>query len=230
MSQVTKIYDAMFGDEQATQQYVHFIENHQLKSPIFECAIGSGTLALKLQNLGYEIDGLDMSEDMVNQAKQKGLLGQLYTADMSKPWNIDREYQTILCVGDSINYLVQSSLDSFFSEVYKHLKQGGIFVFDMHTEDRLKEFNEPYIEEAIVDDIEVVWTCSAVENALHHQFIFYHQDGYDLEEVTQQVFSPEVIALKLKTIGFKFKVYTDFTQEGLHQGEKLFYVCTKELI
>lgn len=223
-----RVYDALFSDPEGMSQYHRFLVELGVSGPLLDCACGSGDLLLLLQEK-LASDGLDIDEVMLSQAAQKGVKGELFQRDFTLPWDIDKQYQTVLCLGDSLNYL--SSLDqirAFFNEVMKHLGSDGRFVFDMHSKDRLDEFEEEYLEEAVVDDLALTWSVNTVQNQLVHRFYFYDGKDYpSIEEVVQTVFASEEIEALLEEVGFKFRVVTDFSLAGYQVGEKYFYICER---
>ena len=91
---------------------------------------------------------LDLSEEMVKQAKSKNLEGsiQFLCQDMRNLSNLG-SYSGIFCLCDSFNYILEKEeIDAFFHEVSQHLKPNGLFFFDTHSLDRLDEFDSEYNE------------------------------------------------------------------------------------
>ena len=105
---------------------------------ILDISCGTSSLGLQLLELGYEVYGFDYSYDMVFQGikkireKNKELL--LWCGDMSR-FYYKREFDAIICVYDSINYLMkEDQWLKVFNCVYDTLKPGGLFIFDISTE------------------------------------------------------------------------------------------------
>lgn len=228
MSYYSKYYDALFDDAEGISQYVSFIQQHNAQSPLLDCACGSGALLLELQKV-MECDGLDIDEVMLQHAKEKGVKGQLYLQDMTKPFDHKKNYATITCVGDSLNYLkTEKAFKGFLESSYQSLNIDGRLIFDMHTQDRLSEFEEMYVEEAIVEGMAVTWTVESINDTLLHQFLFYDNVYPTIEEVQQKVFDVVIITELLQQVGFEYEIYTDFDKEGIVEGEKYFFVCRKK--
>lgn len=228
MSYTTKIYDAFFGDKEATVQYLSFILKYLKEGPILDCACGSGDLLLLLQD-EIPADGLDLDESMLNIARSKGVRGQLVQRDMKKAWDLPNKYGGIVCVGDSLNYLSSlEEVEDFLIQVKQHLKPQGVFILDMHSLDRLSEFEDGYLEEAYVDDLEVSWQVTSFEKKLHHQFLFYDKEEYPtIEHIVQTIFEPKDIERILNKLSLRFSVITDFDKEGYQKGEKYFYIIKR---
>lgn len=59
----------------------------------------------------------------------------------------DKSYDGILCLCDSFNYLLKDEqVRALFQGAYRHLRDNGVFLVDMHSMDRLEEFAEEYNE------------------------------------------------------------------------------------
>lgn len=46
-----------------------------------------------------------------------------------------------------------------------------------------------------------------------------------LEQHVQRVYEPLWVKQQLENMGFVVSIKTDFTQDGIQEGEKLFYIC-----
>ncbi len=103
---------------------------------ILELACGTGTMISLLLKFGFKVDGVDISEKMIEKAKGKVKNEDvnLYIADMSE-FKTDRKYDSAICLYDSINYLTErEKLLNLFSNVWSLLQEDGIFIFDISTE------------------------------------------------------------------------------------------------
>ena len=225
-------YDGLVKDEQATQDWVTLIRKHIHKKDMMELACGSGEITLALANLGYRIDASDLSEEMIYEAKQKDFDKKVnfYTMDMNA-FVSNKMYDSVICLCDSINYLCkESELSALFASVYNTLREGGIFLFDTHSIDRLKEFEEEFYEEGEVNGQQYTWSIISQDDCLFHNFLFYDEKGHAIQEQhTQKVYSPACLEALLSPY-FTFEVVTDFVNKGICAGEKYFYICTKKEI
>ena len=103
-----------------------------------------------------------------------------------------------------------------FKSVYRHLNEGGRFIFDMHHKERLNEFAEEYIEEGQIDeDTYYQWTINADkdENTLNEHFTFYTPDGMIQEHHTQNIFDPNMVREKMENCGFDTEMIEDFVED-----------------
>lgn len=224
------VYDALVKDDAATQAWVKLIQTHVHGKELLELACGSGEITIALARAGYHVHASDLSADMIDEAKRKegSELVTWSVMDMCD-LHMEEHFDGILCLCDSFNYLLQEEqVLSLFQKAYDHLFDGGVFLVDMHSLDRLDEFQEEYNEAGHVKGIEYQWTITSEEDRIHQNFAFYDAQGrVTLEQHEQRVYDPQWILEKLQEVGFQVAVYTDFTLEGIQEGEKQFYICTK---
>lgn len=228
---LAKYYDALVKDDEATSAWVDLIKAHMPKGDIMELACGSGEITIALSKEGYHVSASDLSQDMIHAAMAKPGSNKINWSvmDMSK-FEDEHTYDGILCLCDSFNYLLSDEqVDQMFSKVYAHLREHGVFIMDMHSLDRLDEFEEEYNEAGKIMSHEYQWTIYAVEDRIYQNFAFYDEEGrVTLEQHIQRVYDPMDIKTRLEKLGFEVKIYTDFTQEGICEGEKQFFICRKE--
>lgn len=227
---LASFYDALVQDEEATKAWVDLIEKWIPKGNILELACGSGEITIALAKDGYQLKASDLSADMIQQAKKKA--GSDLVA-----WNVmdmcdfqDKDcYDGILCLCDSFNYVLkEEQVLTMFQSVYAHLLEDGVFLMDMHSLDRLTEFEEEYNETGHIDGNEYQWTIQSDQDRIYQNFAFYDEDGRSvLEQHVQRVYDPLWIKEQLENVGFHVIIYTDFTQVGICEGEKQFYICKK---
>lgn len=156
---LAKYYDYLLGDEDAFDFWLEYI-NAKDYHTVLELASGSGVLAGILKKQGKEVTASDISKEM-KEVATNNFDGEYLILNMID-FDLHKKYDLILCVCDSINYLYEEELEQMFKSVYKHLNDGGRFIFDMHNPKRLKEFDEEYIEEGQIDEnVYYQWTINS---------------------------------------------------------------------
>lgn len=223
-------YDALVKDEQATQLWADFVEDHMPHGAIMELACGSGEITIELANRGFCMTASDISQDMIEEANKKDGSQQVIWKQMDMyTFDDDGKYDGILCFCDSFNYLLEErQVLEMLQQVYDHLEEHGVFMMDMHALDRLAEFEEDYNETGNVMGREYQWTITTQEDRILQTFAFYDEDGkVELEQHEQRVYDTEWLITVLKEQGFIVEIYTDFHQSGIHPGEKQFFICRK---
>jgi ubiquinone/menaquinone biosynthesis C-methylase UbiE len=111
---------------------------------LLDIACGTGSLALLLAGKGYNVDGMDLSREMLKIAtkKAKGMRvkAEFFEGDI-KGFEVKNNYDVITCCFDSVNYLsTPEELSACFGSVHKALKPGGVFIFDVNTIYALEHF------------------------------------------------------------------------------------------
>lgn len=219
---LAKYYDYLLGDEEAFNFWLEYI-NAKDYHTVLELASGSGVLAGILKKQGKEVTASDISKEM-KEVATNNFDGEYLILNMID-FDLHKKYDLILCVCDSINYLYEEELEQMFKSVYKHLNDGGRFIFDMHNPKRLKEFDEEYIEEGQIDEnVYYQWTINSdtFDRTVNEHFTFYTPEGMIQEQHTQNVFEPSVVKEKLESVGLKSEVVMDFIKD-----EKILFIGTK---
>jgi ubiquinone/menaquinone biosynthesis C-methylase UbiE len=106
---------------------------------------GTGTAMKFFQEKGLKIDGLDRSRGMLAVARTKlqNSKANLYERSLprfeiiqSKTGNkkIIKQYDLAVSYFDSLNFLLtKNDLKMAFRSIYRHIRPGGWFIFDMNT-------------------------------------------------------------------------------------------------
>lgn len=219
---LAKYYDYLLGDEEAFKFWLEYI-NAKDYHTVLELASGSGVLAGILKKQGKEVTASDISKEM-KEVATNNFDGEYLILNMID-FDLHKKYDLILCVCDSINYLYEEELEQMFKSVYKHLNDGGRFIFDMHNPKRLKEFDEEYIEEGQIDEnVYYQWTINSdtFDRTVNEHFTFYTPEGMIREQHTQNVFKVDDVKNKLENVGLESEVVMDFIED-----EKILFIGTK---
>jgi len=126
-------YNLLYKDKNYEKEVDYIVSQIEKYAPfsktILEFGCGTGGHGLLLQNKGYKILGLERSEEMVEVATRNGLTCKV--ADISN-FDLHTQYDTVISLFHVISYLTDNnSLVATFLNAAKHLKSGGIFLFDV---------------------------------------------------------------------------------------------------
>ena len=136
------VYDKLMKDVDYEDwtNYIEDIFKRYGVSPknMAELACGTGNLTNKLANRGYHLLGVDYSEDMLSIAQEKAMDvtggSVIYLHQDMRELCLPTELDAILCVCDGMNYITKDEdLIKIFKSAYKHLKSGGLFIFDVSS-------------------------------------------------------------------------------------------------
>ena len=105
------------------------------KVQISEFGCGTGNFAIRLALLGYQVSGSDSSSEMIKIAESKAQILENKPLFEQKGFlEIDYrdDFDCVLCVYDSVNYLMSEELVlEYFERVNISLKDEGLFFFDV---------------------------------------------------------------------------------------------------
>ncbi len=109
---------------------------------ILDLGCGTGELTSKFAKKGYLMVGIDLSEHMINVAKQKNEelnVNVIYQVQDMTTFNLSQKVDCMISTCDSYNYVLDDNdLQKSFKKVYEYLNNGGMFIFDMNTENYFK--------------------------------------------------------------------------------------------
>lgn len=111
-----------------------FIERHG--QPALDVACGTGRLLVPYLRKGLDVDGCDISADMLalcrERAEREGLSLNLYAQAMHQ-LDLPRRYRTILvCGGFGLGGSRKQDLEAL-RRLYDHLEPGGVLVLDIEV-------------------------------------------------------------------------------------------------
>lgn len=110
---------------------------------ILDLGCGTGTITEILAGYGYDMIGVDNSEDMLELAMEKRIASGhdiLYLLQDMREFELYGTVRAVVSVCDSVNYITESEeLAGVFRLVNNYLDPGGIFIFDFNTEYKYRE-------------------------------------------------------------------------------------------
>jgi ubiquinone/menaquinone biosynthesis C-methylase UbiE len=104
---------------------------------IFDLCCGTGQLSQELMNRGYQIVGLDGSEQMLHYARQNAPDAEFILGD-ARSFQLDSvPVDAVICTDSALNHIMSlEELKSVFCNVYAVLPANGLFIFDIGLENR----------------------------------------------------------------------------------------------
>ena len=186
----------------------HFARRHIPGRTVLDLACGTGSLTRELALRGYEMIGVDRSEEMLAVAAQKAAeegLDILYLEQDMQSFELYGTVRAAVCVCDSLNYLLgEEQLRETFRLVNNYLDPGGVFLFDFNTvykyekilgdvtiaenrEDCAFIWENFYDEETRINEYDLTFFVREKDGAqggLFRRFLETHcQRGYELSEI-----------------------------------------------
>jgi ubiquinone/menaquinone biosynthesis C-methylase UbiE len=138
------VYDFFMVKDIPYDEWVDYIDKIITKSKlVLDMACGTGNMTLRLAKHGYDMIGLDASEDMLIQAQDKAYEQNhriLWLLQDMRELDLYGTVDAVTCVCDGLNYITDSdALKNVFKRVRLFLNPGGVFIFDMNTEYKFKD-------------------------------------------------------------------------------------------
>lgn len=217
--------------------------DHKIDSGlVLDLGCGTGQMTRRFRSFGYDMIGVDGSEDMLEialekeQSSESGEDGAAAQADGEKRYPIlyllqDMRafelYGTVRAIYsccDCLNYLMSGDdLEAVFSLVMNYLDPGGIFVFDMNTEHYYRNELGQNTFADVRDECSIIWQndydSDTFENEYDLTIFARRSDG--LFEMTQETHFEKAFPFeRVKTLaektGLVFEsVYDGYTEESL---------------
>ncbi len=139
-----EVYDLFMEDvpyEEWNAFLIKTLQAHGItEGLICELGCGTGKMTRLLAQSGYDMIGIDVSEEMLSVAREYDSHGILYLAQDMREFELYGTVKAVVSVCDSMNYLTQEAdLEQVFCLVNNYLDPGGILIFDLNTEYKFRE-------------------------------------------------------------------------------------------
>lgn len=214
--------------------YMEILRREGLKPrTAVDLACGTGSVAVLLAQMGMEVTGVDLSEDMLTQA-------------MDKVWDMENRPRFIcqnlaelhlyrgvdlaVCALDSLDYITEpDDCKAAIARVYKALNPGGVFIFDVNTPEKLQAMDgQVFLDED--EDVFCVWRgeFDRETNICTYGMDLFQRQGSawvrSQEEHQEYAYSQSQLTHYLKAAGFThIEVYADRRFEAPAAGEQRIY-------
>ncbi|MCI8940791.1 MAG: class I SAM-dependent methyltransferase [Dorea sp.] len=175
---------------------------------VLELGCGTGNLAMRLSDAGYDMIGVDASPEMLEIAMDKKVGGGydiLYLLQDMREFELYGTVRAAVSVCDSINYITEpEELIQVFELVNNYLDPSGIFVFDFNTDYKYREllgdqtiaedreessfiWDNYYEEETGMNEYELTLFIREEDGRYGKYQETHVQKGYTLEEMKEYI-------------------------------------------
>ncbi|MBE9034054.1 class I SAM-dependent DNA methyltransferase [aff. Roholtiella sp. LEGE 12411] len=138
--------------EQLLQQY-----NVAQGANILDLCCGTGHITQHLIEQGYQVTGLDISEGMLQYARENAPKAKLILDD-AKFFNLPSTFDAVISANAGLNEIINfEDLQQVFAKVYDSLLNNGVFLFGLNLEDFYKSWHGAISDGDIKDDL--AWAC-----------------------------------------------------------------------
>ncbi len=212
-----RVYDEFMDNvpyEEWAQLYINKLKENGIHDGLVcDLGCGTGAMTMKLAGAGYDMIGIDNSEEMLLIAREKAAQteektsgnGILYLLQDMREFELYGTVRACISVCDCVNYVLgEAELTEVFRLVNNYLDPGGIFVFDFNTDYKYREiigdaviaenreecsfiWENYYDEEEQINEYDLT-IFARCENDLFQKFTETHlQRGYTLKQMKQML-------------------------------------------
>ena len=237
-------YDSLTEDVQYEKRAA-FLQKLLAKSTIpvhtvLDLACGTGTMTCLLAEAGYEMIGVDISEDMLSEAAGKtvspGKIPPIYLQQSMEELDLYGTVEAAVCCLDSINYLTDArALKRALQRLHLFVAPGGVFLFDVNTPCKLRSLDgQVFLDER--EDLYCVWRAEFDRRSricTYGMDIFERQGALwrrSLEEHYEKAWEVEELKHFLTEAGFGLiRTWGDCRLRAPRQDEqRIYFSCIRE--
>jgi ubiquinone/menaquinone biosynthesis C-methylase UbiE len=183
-----ELYDLFYGAKPyaAEVSHLHGLLQKFSGQPVrrvLDIACGTGSHAIELARLGYEVAGSDISEDMLAHAREKAQSAdsqvRFERQDMRDLNVAAKPFDAVLCLFDAIGHVqTTAAIKQTFHAVHRHLGQDGLFILEFwhaaamagrHDPLRVRRFATESGEILRLSNttVDLAVQCATVEHAIY---------------------------------------------------------------
>lgn len=238
-----EFYD-LFMDNIPYEEWGHYLtgllNEYGIKDGIvLDIGCGTGNITELLASSGYDMIGIDNSEDMLAEAMDKRYDSGhdiLYLCQDMRELDLYGTVAAAVSICDSLNYILEyDQLVHVFKLVNNYLDPGGVFIFDLNTIHKYEMMGDTVIAENR-EEGSFIWENSYFEETHLNQYdlTIFAKDGdgrYTKFEEThvQRGYTLDEIKSALNDAGMIFlDSYSAFTKNPVSDNDERIYVIAKE--
>ena len=193
----SKYYDLLYKDKNYKEESDYIIKTIEKFSPktktILELGSGSGSHAEFLCQSGFQVTGIERSEEMVDEVIKKSInnfsaiTGDIVTTELSK------KFDTVISLFHVISYLTSNEdLLQCFKKTHNHLNNNGIFIFDVwyspavyhqKPETRIKRLENDNVEVIRIAESDILFNENVVN--VNYQILIKDKNNNQMETINE---------------------------------------------
>lgn len=208
---------------------------------LLDLGCGTGTLSFLLEEKGYEIIGVDPSEDMLSVANEKKYeinSPAVFLCQSGENLDLFGTVDAVVCSLDTINHIDSAEkVRETFRRVSLFMNMGGIFVFDINTPYKHKKILGNNVFFYDLDEVYCIWHNAFDENTfkidIDLDFFIKNEDNDDYkrfnESFSEYSYDICMISEMLQDSGFELLgCYDDYTDnEVTYNSQRVTFVAKK---
>lgn len=206
---------------------------------LLDLGCGTGTLTRMLAGAGYDMIGVDGSQEMLMEAREKDADGNiLYLCQDIREFELYGTVRAVVSTCDTMNYLLTpEDFVQTIRLVNNYLDPGGMFLFDLNTLYKFRELmgNATFAESG--EDAAFIWDNyfdgESGRNEYDLTLFLEREDGLferHVEVHEEQGYTPQEVVRFLTEGGMEFVRMFDGETGGApcETSEKIFFVAREK--
>lgn len=236
-----EVYD-LFMDNVPYEEWSHYLmqilkNNGITDGLVLDLGCGTGKITRLLSKAGYDMIGVDISEEMLSIAREQESEDILYLHQDMRDFELYGTVKAVVSICDSMNYITEEEdLLTVFRLVNNYLDPGGIFVFDLNTIYKYKEilgetticenreegsfiWDNYYDEEEQINEYDLTLFIKEEDGRYRKYEETHFQRGYTLERIKELI----------EASGLKWvQCYDAFSEDAPGKNSERVYVIARE--
>ncbi len=206
---------------------------------MLDLACGTGEMSFLLAEKGFDVIGVDASEEMLAVANEKNALSfvkVLFLLQRAGELDLFGTIGSAVCTFDSVNHITDpEELEKCFAKIGLFMEKGGVFIFDVNTSYKHSVILADNTFAGETDDMFFIWQNETDEDLTVHisldMFVLEKDGRYERlsDEFDEVIYSEEYLKKILEQSGFEvIGIYDDLTRQSVRpDSERAVYVCRK---
>ncbi len=239
---LASIYDILMDDVNYEQwaEYLHAqLQKHNCPGKrLLDLGCGTGSITVPLARKGYDITAVDLSAEMLEQARAKTARCEAEGESLQIDWQqqdmtqldlYDAEdnfmmFDGVIATFDAFNYVTEpEALQFLLQDLSDHINDNGILMFDVQTPYKLREYLGNNIYTLHRPEVEYMWEnhFDEEEQICQMDITFFLRQENGLyrrvtESHTERVYEIELLQLWLSMTGFEIvSIYQELSEQPL---------------
>lgn len=209
---------------------------------LLDLGCGTGTLSFLLENKGFDVIGVDASEDMLmvaNEKKYEEDSNTMFLCQNAEDLDLFGTIDCAVSVLDTVNHIdTLEKVKESFEKVSLFMNMGGIFIFDINTPYKHENIlsNNTFIYD--MDEVYCAWQNSynkeSSTTTIDLDFFIKNEDD-DLyerysESFCEYAYEPQEILTILENCGFEvINTYDDYSDNPVNTETQRITVVAKKI-
>lgn len=239
-----RVYDTFMDNipyEEWSGYIIGLLKDYQIENGILlDLGCGTGSLTKLMARHGFDMIGIDNSEEMLEIAMEKKLesgLDILYLLQDMREIELYGTVRAVISICDSMNYIMdEEDLLKVFMLVNNYLDPKGIFIFDLNTKYKYEQILGERVIAENREDCSFIWEnyYYGDEEVNEYDLTLFIKEEDNLyhrfqENHYQKVYEPDAVKKLLEKAGMELlAVYDAFTKEPPKNDSERIYVIARE--